>query len=35
MQVASALEVVPSCPFDCMGRVAEKDKVGGHLGDSW
>jgi hypothetical protein len=28
------LEVVPSCPFDCMGRVVVKDMAGVHLGGS-
>ena len=33
MQGASALEAVPSCPSDCMGRVVEKGKVAVPLGD--
>lgn len=34
MQVAFALEVAPSFPFDCMGRVVGKDMAGAHLGGS-
>lgn len=32
--VAFALEVVPSFPFDCTGRLVGKDMAGAHLGGS-